>query len=126
MRRWCGRGVLTVAVLSGSIAGAAAELSCVDAIGPAARKARVRRVYVSVYQNFRHGRCRFLSGDGRLSARRSCARPIEFRARGTAQWSLRRRLRIPRGSYLIRADAVDGFGHHQRRSGASVIRVRVY
>ncbi len=52
-------------------------------------------------------------------------RPLEFRARGTGVWSLRRHERIPRGTYLIRADAVDGLHRHQRRSGASVVRVRV-
>lgn len=109
-----------------TVSGAAAELSCVDAVGPLAGKLRVRHVDVAVYETYRHGRCRFLLRSGRLTAKRSCARPIRFRARGTARWMLRRRQHIPRGSYLIRSDAVDGLAHHQRHSGASVIRVRVH
>jgi hypothetical protein len=108
-----------------SVSGTAAELSCVDATGAAARKARVQRVLVAVYRMVKQGRCRYLLASGRLSALRGCTRPIAFRARGTGQWTLRRRLHIPGGTYLIRADAVDGFGHHQRHSGASVLRVRV-
>jgi dienelactone hydrolase len=107
------------------LSGTAAEVSCVDAVGAAARKERVRHVYVMVYRTAAHGRCRFLTARGRLTARRSCARPVEFLARGTGRWSIRRRVRIPRGVYLIRSDAVDGFGHHQRHTSASVVRVRI-
>jgi hypothetical protein len=58
----------------------------------------------------------------------SCGRkrPVEFLARGTAHWTLRLHIRIPPGrGYLVRSDAVDGFGHHQRHSTASVFRLRV-
>ena len=86
---------------------------------------RVARVSVSVVRSAAHHRCRFLTASGRLSRARSCARPIELRARGTGRWRLTRRVRLPAGRYLIRADAVDGFGRHQRRSGASVVARRV-
>ncbi|MGH2891373.1 MAG: hypothetical protein ACRDNJ_17290, partial [Solirubrobacteraceae bacterium] len=108
-----------------SVSGRASERACQHASRSVRRRERVRRVYVSVYRNLRYGRCRFLQRSGRLGRRRSCRRPIELRARGTRHWRVRRRIRIPRGSYLVRSDAVDGYGRHQRRSGGSVVRVRV-
>jgi hypothetical protein len=107
------------------VRGTASERRCRGA-SPATRQAeRVVRVFVSVYRTYPRGRCRFLLASGRLSARRSCSRPAQFRAHGTGHWSLRRRVHVPRGVYLIRSDAVDALRHHQRRSGASVVRVRV-
>ena len=107
------------------VRGTASEHRCPGASAKTRRAERVAHVFLSVYRTYAHGRCRFLLANGRLSTRRACSRPVQFRARGTGHWSLRRRQRIPRGVYLIRADAVDGLHHHQRRSGASVVRVRV-
>jgi hypothetical protein len=107
------------------VRGTASERRCPGPSAATRRAERVTHVWVSVYRTYAHGRCRFLLDSGRLGSRRACKRPVHFRARGTAHWSLRRRLRIPRGVYLVRADAVDGLHHHQRRSGASVVRVRV-
>jgi poly(3-hydroxybutyrate) depolymerase len=103
------------------VRGHASERRCAGA----AAATPVVQVFVSVYRTYGHRRCRFLLAGGRLSAKRSCARPVQFRARGTGVWSLRRHQRVPRGAYLIRADAVDALHRHQRRSGASVVRVRV-
>ncbi len=100
-----------------SVSGTASERRCAGA--------RVARVYVSVARPVGRGRCRFLTGGGRLSRPRTCRRPIELRARGTRRWRLCRRLSIPAGHYLLRSDAVDGRGRHQRRSGASVVARRV-
>jgi hypothetical protein len=105
--------------------GTASERACARAAAAVRRKQRVTHVFVSVYRTYAHGRCRFLLAGGRLGAKRACAKPVQFRARGAGVWSLRRRQRIPRGTYLVRADAVDGLHHHQRHSGASVVRVRV-
>jgi poly(3-hydroxybutyrate) depolymerase len=107
------------------VRGRASERPCPNAAPALRRKEQVAHIFVSVYRTSGHGRCRFLLPGGGLGAKRSCARPVQFRARGTGVWSLRRHLRIPAGSYLIRADAVDGLHRHQRRSGASVVRVRV-
>ncbi|MGH2895222.1 MAG: CocE/NonD family hydrolase [Solirubrobacteraceae bacterium] len=107
------------------VRGNASERQCPGAAVAVRRKERVAHVFVSVYRTYAHGRCRFLLRSGRLGAKRSCAKPVQFRARGTGVWSLRRRQRIPRGTYLLRADAVDGLHRHQRHSGASVVRVRV-
>jgi hypothetical protein len=107
------------------VRGRAFERPCPGAAPAVSAGQRVAHVFVSVYRTSGHGRCRFLLAGGRLGAGRSCAKPVEFRARGTGVWSLRRRVHIPRGSYLIRADAVDGLHRHQRHSSASVLRVRV-
>jgi hypothetical protein len=107
------------------VRGNASERKCPAATATVRRQEQVVHVFVSVYRTYAHGRCRFLLAGGRLGAKRSCAKPVEFRARGTGVWSVRRHQRIPRGTYLIRADAVDGLQRHQRHSRASVVRVRV-
>jgi dienelactone hydrolase len=108
-----------------NISGTATEKPCAHATAATRRQERVRTVYVSVYQTLKHGRCRFLRSSGRLSRPRSCRHPIEFRARGTSHWRLRRGQHVPRGRYLVRSDAVDGLHRHQRPSGRSVARARV-
>jgi hypothetical protein len=107
------------------VRGNATERPCPGALPAVQSRQHVAHVFVSVYRPSGHGRCRFLRAPGGLSAWRSCAKPVRFRARGTGVWSLRRHQRVPRGTYLIRADAVDALGRHQRHSGASVVRVRV-
>jgi len=106
------------------VTGTATEKPCAHA-SVAQRRERVVRVYVSIYRNLRRGRCRFVQRNGRLGRVRSCQHPIELLARGTRHWTLRKRLRIALAEYLVRADAVDGLRRHQRRSGASVMSVRV-
>jgi hypothetical protein len=107
------------------VRGNASERQCSDAAPAVQRREHVAHVFVSVSRAYAHGRCRFLRANGRLTAKRACAKPVRFRARGTGVWSLRRHVHIPRGTYLIRADAVDALRRHQRHSGASVVRVRV-
>jgi dienelactone hydrolase len=107
------------------VRGSASERQCRGATPAVKDREHVVHVFVSVYRVTGHGRCRFLRPNGRLTAARSCAKSVHYRARGMGVWSLRRHQRIPRGTYLIRADAVDGLHRHQRHSGASVVRVHV-
>ncbi|MFZ0040552.1 MAG: hypothetical protein WAK93_04540, partial [Solirubrobacteraceae bacterium] len=109
-----------------SAAGTASEKACPQATASARRKEQVKHVYVSVYENFKHNRCRFLLSSGHLSRKRSCSKPLQFRVRGTGKWRISRRLHVPLGRYLIRSDAVDGFKRHQRRTGASVAMRRAH
>ena len=107
--------------------GTAGENHCAQASASTRRRERVVAVYVMIYKPARGGRCRFVRLGGTLTAPRSCARPVEFLTRGTAHWTLRLHIRIPPGSgYLVRSDAMDGFGHHQRHSAGSVVTVRVH
>jgi dienelactone hydrolase len=107
------------------VAGTATEHRCPNAPAARRRLQKLAHVYVMIYKPAAHGRCRFLEHRGMLSSPRPCDRPIEFLARGTSKWSLRLLTPVPPGHYLIRADAVDRLHHHQRRTAASVIGVRV-
>jgi hypothetical protein len=107
------------------VSGTARERPCAFATRAQRRIARVARVFVMIYRPLRGGRCRFLERGGTVSGARSCKRPLEFRARGTRTWRLRLAIRIPPGGYLIRSDAVDRAGRHQRHSEASVETIQV-
>lgn len=89
--------------------GRASDLGCAN------RKGFVVRVTVTI---LRHAgkRCRFVAPDGRLTATRSCRRPIQLLANGTKKWSFRKRLRGPRGNYLVIVRAFDAAGNGQSTS----------
>ena len=59
----------------------------------------------------RRRRCRFLKRNGRLGRPVSCKRPRWIRARGTAHWRLRMRVRLPRGRYTARSRGYDRAGN---------------
>jgi hypothetical protein len=61
-------------------------------------------------------RCRFLRESGRFGAPRSCLRTQYLRARGTRRWSLTKRVRLPRGSYLVWSRAIDSAGTIERKA----------
>jgi hypothetical protein len=72
----------------------------------------------------REGRkCRFLQRDNKLSKRRSCSKPIRLRAKGKyslkrlkLEWSFTgKRLRLPRGTYQVRAYGADQSGNVESR-----------
>jgi hypothetical protein len=107
------------------VRGTAGEPVCRGASPADRRRNHVSRVYVMIYRPAPHGSCRFLTRAGFLTRPIPCTRPIEFLARGTTSWVLILHIRIPPGIYLVRSDAVDGFGRHQRHSSASVVRVVV-
>ena len=118
--------------------GLIAELACSDVEGPRTTitRARVRgrvlavdataiddgcasgvgRVEVAVARAAGRGRCRFLRGDGRLSAPRPCRRPLVI-----AGSSLRRVL-PRRGRYRVTARAYDAAGNKGRPSRSRVVR----
>lgn len=105
------------------VRGTASEQPCATASRAKRHKQHVARVLVTIYKAVGHGRCRFLNKSGRLSGAHSCSRPIWLRATGTKHWVLRLRHPIPAGHYLIRAEAVDGLHHHQRKSAESVVKL---
>jgi len=110
-----------------NVSGTASEHVCAGASAATHRRNRVVKVYVMIYHPAPRGRCRFLRRNGTLTRPIPCGHPIELVARGTGRWALRPRIHIPAiaGGYLVRADAVDGFGRHQARSPASVVHVVV-
>ncbi len=108
-----------------AVFGTAAEHRCAGAAAANRRRQRLARVYVMIYQPASHGRCRFLERGGKLSRPRSCRRPLEFVARGTSRWSLRLRIAVQPGRYLVRSDAVDRLHHHQSRAAPSLMVLRI-
>ena len=120
------------------------ELACVDSRGPTSTiaSARVRgrrltiagtaadegcatgvaRVQVAVARAARGGRCRFVKPDGRLSAPRSCRRPVLLPASGTTAWSATARPPL-RGRYRVTARARDAGGIKGRPSRSRIVRL---
>jgi dienelactone hydrolase len=107
------------------VSGTAGEHRCATASAASRRRQRLARVYVMIYRRAAHGRCRFVKRSGALTRPRSCRRPIEFVARGTAHWSVKLRIRLAPGSYLIRSVAVDRLHHRQPRAAASQARITI-
>jgi 3',5'-cyclic AMP phosphodiesterase CpdA len=83
----------------------------------------VQRVQVALALRLRSG-CRYLRAGGSLSGVRACKRPVWLTARGTAGWSLRRRLPVPAGRYLVRTRASDAAGAVERPRRARVLHRR--
>ena len=97
-----------------SLRGRAVAFRCV---GGRAVRGKVRRVYVSVSRRAGGlGQCRFLGGRGRLTAARSCARPVLLRARlgrfrpGKVPWTFSSKPHLARGRYTVSVRAVDARG----------------
>ncbi|HET6864364.1 MAG TPA: hypothetical protein VFH80_00495, partial [Solirubrobacteraceae bacterium] len=108
-----------------TVVGTAAEHRCTSASAANRRRQRLARVYVMVYRLAAHGRCRFVRRSGVLTRPRSCRRPIEFVARGTAHWRLRLQVSLAPGRYVIRSVAVDRLRHRQPRSAASQMSITI-
>lgn len=108
-----------------TVSGTAGEHRCPNAPAAKRRKQRLAHVYVMIYRAAAHGRCRFVERSGALSRPRSCARPIEFLARGTTHWSLRLKVPLAPGRYVIRSSAVDKLHHHQLRAAVSTVKVTI-
>jgi hypothetical protein len=94
------------------------------------RKGRVVRVVVTVARHLGPGRCRFLLPDGRhVGGVRACdgRPPLVLLARGTGKWSLKLRVHLVPGAYVIRSLAVDRAGNRQlvRHHGRNVLSLRV-
>ena len=121
-----------------------AELACTDraapatAIAPVRRRGRaltvsgtardegcasgVARVDVAIARAAGPGRCRFLKSNRRLSAPRSCRRPVLHRASGTTGWSLTARVPV-NGRYRVTARATDSAGHRPRSPARRIVPV---
>jgi hypothetical protein len=90
---------------------------------------RIARVDVTVWRAVRGG-CRFLTRGGRLSARRSCRRPLRLRAAirnprpGYGTWRLRVTGALPRGRYAAAARATDTRGNTERRGPTRRLTIR--
>jgi hypothetical protein len=88
--------------------------------GNRALAGKVRRVRISVWR--KSGRkCRYVTKSGRLTAPRSCRKPLRMNAKlgrtrkGKTPWSFRLR-HMPAGRFEVLASALDSKGHTQRAS----------
>jgi endoglycosylceramidase len=106
------------------VRGRASDRGCGGHGAVQASRGRVARVLVALWRR-RHGRCRYVTRRGKLSRRRNCRRPIWLRTRGTRRFVRRRRVRLRRGLYRVRARAVDARGNRARRTRANKLLVRV-
>ena len=84
---------------------------------------RIAQVRVAIGRKV-GSQCRFLRANGRFGARRSCLRTQYLRARGTTRWSLAKRVRLPRGSYLVWSRAIDSAGQIERKAKARNLLAR--
>jgi dienelactone hydrolase len=103
------------------LAGTASDTPCAGAGTAISSRQHVAHVSVMIYRSSGNGRCRFVQRNGRLGRPQLCSNPIEFPARGTRRWTLRQRVQLGPGSYVIAVDAVDALQQHQLPSRAAMI-----
>lgn len=125
----CGRPTSTIASTSASVtrlrvSGSATEFPCANASAATRRAEHVTHVHIAVSSKASRRRCAFLEPNGRLSAPRSCSKPIELPASGTTNWHLRLSVHLIRGRYLVQSQAIDA--RHRRQSGVSTITLAVH
>jgi hypothetical protein len=80
---------------------------------------------VAISRRATHGKCRFVTKNGRLSHRRSCKRPHQLRAKGTRGWSVRIARRLPTGRYTLVVRALDRKGNREGTRKGNTLRFRV-
>jgi hypothetical protein len=89
----------------------------------APRSAKISRVSVSIARAVGK-RCRFVDTRGRLTAPRSCRRPLWLRAAGTARWTLTAAVLRP-GWYRVDVRATDSAGRRQPLAARPAARFRL-
>src|SRR5207244_13021062 len=75
-----------------------------------AGRGTVARVTISVSRK-RGASCQYLSSKGRLGRAKSCASLTWLAARGTSQWAFRLPKHLGRGTFVVRAQAIDSAGN---------------
>jgi Matrixin len=103
-----------------SLRGRASDKGCVAAISV---RGAVARVEVAISRTAGKRRCRFVAAGGKLTAARSCSRPVWLKAKGTTHWSLSTKRRLPRGTYTIQVRARDAAGNRQAKATNRTQRV---
>jgi hypothetical protein len=108
-----------------SVKGRSTDRGCGATATLLARRGKVARVYVSLAQVRRGGRCRFLGRGGGLHGWTSCRRPVLFRAKGTSRWRLTLRAHLPRGKYRVVARAYDASANKEQPAHRNIVRFTV-
>ncbi len=99
-----------------ALRGESIDRGCLDPETGNIRAEGVSVVEVAVLRFLGDGRCQSLKANGRLSRRHPCRKPtIYLRAEGTRNWSLDKKVRLPRGHYKIWVRGTDRAGNQERR-----------
>ena len=108
------------------LSGTSVDRGCIDPETGNIRAEGVSLVKVAVMR-FRKGRCQAVRVNGRLRKARSCRKPpIWLRAEGTRNWTLNKKVRLPRGRYKLWVLGIDRAGNHERRDARrNFLRQRV-
>jgi hypothetical protein len=61
-------------------------------------------------------RCRYLQPDGRFGKTVRCTKTSYLTTKGTKRWSITKRVRLPKGSYLVWSRAIDTAGNIERKA----------
>lgn len=108
------RGQLRVSRSRVLVRGRASDHGCKSSGALGERRGQLARVLVAVA--VRSGKaCRFVRSDGRLSARRSCSKPLGLPAKGLTRWTLKVRGKLPRGRYQVWSQSIDTSGNAERK-----------
>jgi len=92
---------------------------------PAGLKPRVAKVLVALALRV-GGRCRFAAAGGGFGPSTACDRPAYLAARGASRWTFAYHHRLPRGRYLLRAQAVDAAGNAEGQTAGNLLRLTVH
>ena len=93
--------------------GRATDRGCVATVSVAGKVARVE---VAISRKAAKKKCRFVKANGKLTKARSCKKPVFVRAKGTSNWSLSLKRKLPRGKYTIQVRARDAAGNRQSQA----------
>jgi len=61
-------------------------------------------------------RCRYLQPTGRFGKKVRCTQTSYLTTKGTKRWSITKRARLPKGSYLVWSRAIDTAGNIERKA----------
>jgi hypothetical protein len=105
--------------------GTSSDTGCRNAKAKVRIAGRVSEVKIAIARILGHKRCRFVKANGRLGARRACARHVYHNARGTKRWSYTVARRLPHGHYRVWVRAIDAKRNHEHLRRASHIDFRL-
>ena len=77
---------------------------------------------VSVSRRLAHQKCRFLLGNKRFSAPRSCKRTTYLPATGRTSFAFARKLELAKGRYVIWTRGIDAAGNVERKARTRNLR----
>jgi len=105
-----------------TVQGRATDVGCAATRSRSSARGGVRSVQVTLSTPAPGGTCRFVRGNGKLSAPLPCSSPVGLVASGKTSWKLRTSGALPKGSYRMVVRAFDASGN-QRQTKTRTVRV---